>query len=362
MGQVGQVGQAGRVGQVEQAGRIQSMTSGPWLLNLEDRADVERYLEGRGLVAAGDLPIAISRAGAGNMNLALRVMPAGAPSFILKQGRPWVEKYPQIPAPFDRTLVEAAFYAEVEHDPRVAARMPAVLHVDAENHILVLEDVGAGGDFTSIYAGAAIPSGALTALIEWLGWLGSMTPQTDRRNIFTNRAMRALNHEHMFDFPLRDGNGLDLDGISAGLGAAARDMAADRTYVDAVAALGRRYLADGDTLVHGDYFPGSWLRCGDGVRIIDPEFCFLGDAEFDYGILVAHLMLAECDTAAITHVKAAIDTRRLNAALLAGYAGVEIMRRLIGVAQLPTAVGIDRKRALLNLSRRLVVEPDKGFV
>jgi hypothetical protein len=37
------------------------------------------------------------------------------------------------------------------------------------------------------------------------------------------------------------------------------------------------------------------------------------------------------------------------------------MRRLIGVAQLPIAFGIDRKRALLALSRRLVVEPDRGF-
>jgi 5-methylthioribose kinase len=239
--------------------------------------------------------------------------------------------------------------------------MPAVLDVDPGNHILVLEDVGGAGDFTSIYASASMPAGALMQVIGWLGWLGEMPPGGDTRDIFANRSMRALNHEHMFCLPLRDANGLDLGCITPGLGAAAREMAADRPYVDAVTALGRRYLADGDTLVHGDYFPGSWLRCGDGVRIIDPEFCFLGDAEFDYGILVAHLMLAECDTTAIPHVKAAIDARGLNAALLAGYAGVEIMRRLIGVAQLPMAVGIDRKRALLNLSRRLVVEPDKGI-
>ena len=57
----------------------------------------------------------------------------------------------------------------------------------------------------------------------------------------------------------------------------------------------------------------------------------------------------------------AIAARRMDAELVARYAGVEIMRRLIGVAQLPIAFGIDRKRALLNLSRRLVVEPGKGF-
>jgi 5-methylthioribose kinase len=73
------------------------------------------------------------------------------------------------------------------------------------------------------------------------------------------------------------------------------------------------------------------------------------------------MMIASCDAAAITDVKSAIDAGRLDAALVARYAGVEIMRRLIGVAQLPIAFGIDRKRALLNLSRRLVVEPDRGF-
>jgi 5-methylthioribose kinase len=337
------------------------MTSGPQLLDISDCAGVERYLTSRGLVAAGDLPIAIARAGAGNMNLALRITSASGRSFVVKQGRPWVEKYPQIPAPFERTLVEAAFYAEVARDPRVSGLMPAVLAVDADNHILVLEDVGSAGDFTSIYAGGSMPAAALSQLIEWLGWLGEMPPGADARDTFANRSMRALNHEHIFCLPLRDANGLDLDSITPGLGAAAREVAGDRSYVDAVAVLGRRYLADGQTLVHGDYFPGSWLRSGDGVRVIDPEFCFLGDAEFDCGVLAAHLMLAQCESASIAFVVAAVGARGLDPALVAGYAGVEIMRRLIGVAQLPIPVGIDRKRALLNLSRRLMVEPDKGF-
>src|SRR4051794_38950959 len=103
------------------------MTSGPWLLDMTDGAGVERYLAGRGLVAAGDLPITIARAGAGNMNLTIRITTASGRTFVVKQGRPWVEKYPQIPAPFERTLVEAAFYAAVARDPRVSRVMPAVL-------------------------------------------------------------------------------------------------------------------------------------------------------------------------------------------------------------------------------------------
>ena len=38
------------------------------------------------------------------------------------------------------------------------------------------------------------------------------------------------------------------------------------------------------------------------------------------------------------------------------FAGVEIMRRLIGVAQLPVRFGLERKTELLQLSRALVLE------
>jgi 5-methylthioribose kinase len=162
-------------------------------------------------------------------------------------------------------------------------------------------------------------------------------------------------------FPLRDSNGLDLDGITAGLAEEARSLAADRAYVDAVAVLGQEYLCDGVALVHGDYFPGSWLKAADGLRVIDPEFCFLGDPEFDCGILAAHLMMAHCGPDVLELVVASVTERHLDLSRVAAYAGVEIMRRLIGVAQLPLSYDIDRKRSLLRLSRQLVVEPHRGF-
>ena len=333
----------------------------PAFLDADNRAEVERYVVARGLVRATGLPIEVGRAGAGNMNLALRVTPAAGRSFILKQGRPWVEKYKHIPAPFERTLVEAAFYAAVQADALVASRMPAVLHLDRDNRVLVLEDVGGAGDFTSVYADGVLPAATVSALLEWLERLAFVEIPSEGRAIFANRAMRTLNHEHQFRFPLVEANGLDLDGITPGLREAALELTRDRVYGEAVAVLGNQYLADGETLVHGDYFPGSWLKASDGVRVIDPEFCFLGDPEFDCGVIAAHLTIAQCDPIALEMVTASAESRHLDVALVAAYAGVEIMRRLIGVAQLPVAYGIDRKRALHQHSRRLVVEPSKGL-
>jgi 5-methylthioribose kinase len=333
----------------------------PVFLDAGNRDGIEEYVVARGLVRGDGLPIAVERAGAGNMNLALRVTPAVGRSFVVKQGRPWVEKYPHIPAPFERTLVEAAFFEAVQADTFVASRMPALLHLDRDNHVLALEDVGRAGDFTSMYADGVMPAATVGALLEWLERLAAVAVPSVRRAAFENRAMRALNHEHMFRLPLLEANGLDLDAITPGLRAAAGELARDRPYGDAVAALGHRYLADGDALVHGDYFPGSWLKGSDGVRIIDPEFCFLGDPEFDCGVLAAHLTIASCEAVGLDLVAASAKARSLDLALVAAYAGVEIMRRLIGVAQLPLACGIDRKRMLLQRSRRLVVDPDKGL-
>ena len=334
----------------------------PWLLDASNRLDVERYLISRGAITENALPIAIARAGAGNMNLALRVTTADRRSFILKQGRPWVEKYAHIPAPFERTLVEAAFYSVVQSSPDVAGGMPAILDVDARNHVLFLEDIGGDGDFTSLYADPSLPPSTLAALLDWLDRLARVAVPLDARGMLVNHAMRTLNHEHMFRFPLASDNGLDLNGITAGLAAAARELIDDRAYCQAVETLGQRYLADGATLVHGDYFPGSWLRTARGVRVIDPEFCFLGDAEFDCGVVLAHLAIAGCGGDAVEMIAAAVEARRLDHAFVAGYAGVEIMRRLIGVAQLPLTFGIDRKRMLLRLSRRLVLEPSRGLM
>jgi 5-methylthioribose kinase len=333
----------------------------PWLLDPDNSTEIARYLTAQRLVTDGALPITITRAGAGNMNLTLRVTTADGHSVILKQGRPWVEKYPHIPAPFERTMVEAAFYRAVRDDESVASRMPALLQVDEANHVIALEDLGAGGDCTPIYAGHPLAASTLSGLLDWLAGLAAVRVSSEDRAAFHNRAMRALNHEHIFELPLRPANGLDLDAITPGLGVAAHALIADASYCEAVAAMGRRYLQDGPSLVHGDFFPGSWLRQNDVIFVIDPEFCFMGDVEFDYGVLIAHLILADAPSSLLDAVAAAVAARRLEAALVAGYAGVEIMRRLIGVAQLPLTADLPRKRAWLARSRRLVVESNRGL-
>ncbi|HRI54215.1 MAG TPA: phosphotransferase [Pseudomonadota bacterium] len=328
----------------------------PYQLDAGDREGLTAYLQRHGLLAPGEHVLTAARAGEGNMNLTLRVT-TETRSLIVKQGRPWVEKYPQIPAPVERTIVEGRFYALAERSPPLAARMPRLLALDPQSHILVLQDLGKAGDLTSLYAGARLGEAAVAELADYLGHLHELPVPAAELPVLRNPAMRALNHEHIFRFPLDPHNGLNLDAITPGLTALARELAGDPAYVERVHRLGQLYLeATAGSLCHGDFFPGSFLGTESGIFIIDPEFCFLGPREFDLGVLLAHLHLAGQPAPAGEDLLRRYEQRAaVDRELVRALTGVEIMRRLIGVAQLPLNLDLDGKRQLLALSRRLVL-------
>ena len=86
-------------------------------LDPDDRDALSRYLRSQGLLDPDEGLLEAAKAGEGNMNLTLRLRTARR-SLIVKQSRPWVEKYPTIPAPEDRALVEIAFYDATRTSPR----------------------------------------------------------------------------------------------------------------------------------------------------------------------------------------------------------------------------------------------------
>lgn len=315
----------------------------PFHLAAHDLPGLSTYLRERGVLAGDEAVVAASPAGAGNMNLTLRVTTPQR-SLIVKQARPWVERYPHIAAPVARSEVEAAFYAAVAPAPAVADRMPRLLHHDAAAHVIVLQDLGQARDYADLYDQASLTAGELDGLLAWLDALHAL-PVSDTAR-FANRSMRSLNHEHIFDLPFRADADLGLDGIQPGLAELAQEVAADAALVDAITDLGDAYLDDGTHLLHGDFYPGSWLRTDDGPRIIDPEFAFLGDPAFDHGVLAAHLELTGHGGLAQQVLQRTPGAR--------AYAGVEILRRILGVAQLPLQVSLSTRRHWVHLARQWV--------
>jgi 5-methylthioribose kinase len=327
------------------AERLRQLRPGQFFLDAQDLMGMQRWLRDRSWISGAESVIAAERAGEGNMNCTLRVS-TNERTFILKQARPWVEKYPQIEAPDERALVEAAFYRIAHALPSVGSSMPLFLAADADARMLMLEDLGPAQDFTSVYSGGSISDRDLSSLLDYLTALHSALYGPELQTTLANTEMRQLNHEHIFRFPLRANNGLDLDRITPGLQSMAQELQNDAAYCRRVYQLGEVYLGEGTSVVHGDFFPGSWIHTQSGVRIIDPEFCFFGPPEFDWGVMNAHMHLANLPT---------VPAANRNHELTDAFCGIEIMRRQIGVAQLPLSCDIERKRRLLQLSRELVV-------
>ena len=300
--------------------------------DIEAVVEVARHA---GWLDAEEHVVSAAPAGEGNMNRTLRLV-TGQRSLVLKQSVPFVAKYPDIPAPHDRDRVEAAFYREIGGYPELAAAMPACLGHVPEHHLLAFEDLGTAADFTSAYRDGNL------AGIETLGaWLASLHDRTSADPVFENADMRGLNHAHIFEIPFVADNGLDLEGITPGLGALRRVVTGDDRLLGRVHELGALYLGvRTGALLHGDFYPGSWLRHGDGPKVIDPEFAFVGPPEFDVGVLLAHLVMTgnAADIPATYHAARAFDDAAAN-----GFAGVEILRRLLGVAQLSLDADIRTK-------------------
>lgn len=327
-----------------------------FFLSADDLPALAAYLHQHKWIAPDEQVQSASKPGEGNMNYTLRIR-TNFRSFILKQSRDYVEKYPQIAAPPERAVIEGQFYERIQHHDLLRQYTPELTHLDQEAHVIMLEDLGESNDFTFLYReGQELASADLMAILAFANTLHGQFRTPAGSSPMPNRAMRALNAEHIFVYPFLPDNGLDLDQITPGLQAVASRYQQDEALQAAAQRLQEDYLADGPCLLHGDFYPGSWLKTLDGVRIIDPEFGFYGSPEFEIGVLLAHLYLAEQPQALIDLVRVeyerptGFDDQKLDA-----YLGIELMRRLIGLAQLPLRLDLPSKEALLEMAYKKLV-------
>ena len=315
------------------------------MIDIQQNSPIE-LLQNLGIWKSGEHIIHTEVPGESNMNLVLRIK-TNLGSYILKQSKPFVRKYPQIPAPISRIEVEYRFLTLLNRNPYLASHSPKVLHYDSQAHLMLLEDLGEGSDFLPLYDGIRqLQSNELIHLVEYLMQLH----QVQVSDFPDTAGMRTLNHEHIFEFPFLEENGFDLDQIQPGLQESSLPYKRDAALKAKIHSLGQHYLKTGKTLIHGDFYPGSWLEVASGIKIIDPEFGGLGDPEFDLGVLIAHLDLTQQDPRVAQLVQTTY-TLPLDWDLVQQYRGVELLRRLIGIAQLPVTLSLDQKKSLLARAR-----------
>jgi 5-methylthioribose kinase len=314
------------------------------------------FLQDLGWLAPNESIRHFHKPGEGNMNMVLRVC-TDTRSFIIKQANPYVQKYPSIPASTERIAVEASFYKATSILMHLSGFLPRFMGFSSEWNLLAVEDLGMSADYTFIYQrGQTMSEAEAEQAALFLSRLHHTTFDATVISRFPeNMDLRRLNHEHLVQYPYRNDTGFDLDTVQPGLQAVAQNIRADHALLEQVQTLGERYLDGGNTLLHGDYYPGSWLKTESGFRVIDPEFCFFGPAEYDFGIMMAHLKMAQIPESIQNMMRSAYNPPAgFDMNLANKFAGLEILRRIIGLAQLPLELTLEERISLLKVATGLV--------
>lgn len=260
----------------------------------------------------------ISEVGDGNLNLVF-LIDADNGSLCVKQSLPYVRAVGESwPMPLDRARFEVLHYQAT--GAHVDGLAPRFYHFDAPLYAMVLERLKphiilrrglvdgvryprAARDVAEFVARTAVLTSPLAEPFE----------QTfDRVAAFAaNHAQTRITAELIFADPYRvlernRWSSPQLDTTVASL----RDDAPLRA---AVAALGYRFLTRKEALLHGDLHTGSVMVTPDDTRVIDTEFSVYGPIGFDVGLFIANLLTAYFAWPA--------HARRLGLADAADYAG-----------------------------------------
>ncbi|MDO0916190.1 S-methyl-5-thioribose kinase [Streptomyces sp. DT2A-34] len=366
--------------------------------------DIPGYLRERGHWDDGT-DIRVREVSDGNMNRVFLAPSAdGTRSLAVKQALPWVRVAgPSWPMNPDRADAEARAYDQVA---KVAPdKIPAIHGYDPENYALVMEDMSdlevlrtrlnegepygphtsaRIGEFVAQLSFATSDFGMESADRKALV-AASVSPELCKITEDVVLSEPYIEHEH--------------NHWHEGLDDLAAEFRADARLRTEVADLRHTFMTSAQALLHGDLHTGS-VMVGERegahvVRVFDPEFSFVGPVGYDLGLYWANVLVSEERARALGTLSdhgsqlrlsweafeaefrrlwpSRVDTffddayldrflRRVWTESL-GYAGTEIVRRIIGFAHLtdlttlPDPVPASR-RALL-LGRELIVRRDE---
>jgi len=343
----------------------------------------------------------------GNMNRVFLVRgPAG--SVVAKQALPFIRVVGEgWPFPLTRIWYEvSALRLQARACPGM---VPAVLAFREDLALLVMEELTGFRVLRGVLGTQPLDPAVARDLGRFLAYslhacsdfaLDSAEKRLVAGTFAGNGALCATTEDVIFTSPF---TGHPLNRWTPGLEEAVAALTADGPLRAAAAALKQAFQCKAETIIHGDLHTGSVMVADGQVRVIDPEWAFAGPMGFDVGLLLGNLLLAACAAHAVDdgeRRRAALDgvetvwtsfatafadlaaarpdslaplpagsvqdfiTARLGTVLAdtLGFAGLEMIRRIIGIAHVADFEGIADpvvrargERAALAIARDLTV-------
>jgi 5-methylthioribose kinase len=324
--------------------------------------NLPEYLKNAGFIPQNE-PIAVEKVGDGNINWVRRVR-TDAGSWVVKQARPALERFPEYRSSTERIVFEARFFHTVA--PFDAENVcPRVLRFDPEQRVLVLEDLGDAERLDAALARGADVTSTACSLARFLGAVHRGTRDGALAARFANGEMRQLHGDHIFHLPFRE-NDFPL---SKRVAECAAELRADTGLLQTIDSVHRRYLEPRGCLVHGDVQPANVLLSAGGPKLLDAEIAHVGDPAFDLGQLLGHLLLPaaargepEAAEAAVAASWGAYESAwdgdpPFAFADAARHGGIELLRRTLGAARLPAVASDDASLAVVAAGLAWIREP-----
>jgi 5-methylthioribose kinase len=239
----------------------------------------------------------VREVGDGNLNLVF-IVEGGKGTAIVKQALPYVRLVGESwPLPLNRSFFE--YHALTRQAARAPGSVPQIFHFDEGQALIVMEFLSPH----VILRKALIEGRQLPHIARDLGLFMALTLFRGSDLAMVTRERKAdlalfagnvdlcditeslVFTDPYFAAPLNKHTTPQLDGIVA-------ELRADRDLKVEAQRLKHLFAANAETLLHGDLHSGSIMVTEGETRIIDPEFAFYGPMAFDVGMLLANFWMA----------------------------------------------------------------------
>ncbi|PTQ55583.1 MAG: 5-methylthioribose kinase [Candidatus Carbobacillus altaicus] len=259
--------------------------------------DAVRYVKEKGFFT-NDARLEAKEIGDGNINFVFRVRDTeSGKSLIIKQGGEMARISDEFKLSSDRVRIEyemLTFYNE-----RVPDLVPEVLAYDDRMHCFVSEDLGSLTIMRdALLARRRLPHFAehiTTFLVETLFYTTdiAMDPKEKKRWVgkFINPDLCEITEDLVYTEPYTDYRHRN-DLFEPNRAWIERMFYEDKALRREVAQLKWQFMTEAQALIHGDLHTGSIFVDEQTTKVIDPEFAFYGPIGYDVGNVLANLMFA----------------------------------------------------------------------
>lgn len=258
--------------------------------------DVEEYIRTKLPDYFGEGPLEISEIGDGNINYVFRAKDKTGKSIIIKQADKFVRSTGHT-ADTDRNRIEAQILQlEYKLSPN---HIPVIYLYDPVMCCVVMQDVGDHKNLRyalmnhETYPTLAKDMGQFLAdtLISTSDLCLDAQEKKALVKNYINPSMCDISERLVFSEPYTNARGSNQPF------APNKDWLEQELYRDpalklAAAKLKTRFMDNAQALIHGDLHSGSIFVKKGSTMVLDPEFAFFGPAGYDIGNVIAHFAIA----------------------------------------------------------------------